>query len=128
MISLSNKTYLTQLQFSISNGSKNGFIRFWINWELNRAIINKNAKKEGRIFINPEVSCGFAAITSIEIDKESGDKFYKYFIEKGDRWKFGTDDDGKRVDLTTQCDSNDLTGRWNLVITNDPYKVSLKKN
>lgn len=115
MIDVLKKTYLSGLQFSISNSSETGFIRFWINWELNWKDVKNNAKKHNRIFINPEILLSIKNTWfhgTIEIDKESANKFYKYFEESGG-WKYGYNDDSSKVDFTNQSSSDDLEGVWN---------------
>lgn len=113
MINVSKKTYLSGLQFEIETASTKGFIRFWINWELNWKDVKNNAKKYNKIFINPELYLrGFQG--RVEIDKESANKLYQYFVEKGGGWKYGQNDDYTKVDFTEQCSSDDLVGSWNL--------------
>jgi hypothetical protein len=122
MIEVNKKTYLVGIRFFLKNSDSEAFIDFNVNWELNWKEVKLNVKNNGRAFINP--NCDFHINNSwfrltgrgidgqIEVDSENAEKFYQYFKEKGEGWRYGNNDGGGRADFTTQFTSKDLVGSW----------------
>jgi hypothetical protein len=123
MIDINKKSYLVSIRFFMKNSDSESFIDFNVNWELNWKEVKRNVKNHKRAFINP--NCDFYINNSwfrltgrdtsghVEVDNENAEKLYKYFKEKGGGWRYGNNEDGERVDFTTQFTSKDLVGNWN---------------
>jgi hypothetical protein len=123
MIDVNKKTYLVGIRFFMENSDSEAFIDFNVYWELNWKEVNRNVKNSKRAFINP--NCDFRINNSwfrltgrgidgqVEVDEKNAEKFYQYFKNKGGGWRFGNDENGTKVDFTTQFSPKDLVGNWN---------------